>query len=107
MSGKPSRDKGRRGELELCKILSDALSLPVRRVPLSGAMEGHKGDLEVPGLHVEVKRQETWHLQEWIRQMEDQSGDQMAALMFRKSRSPWYVLMTLSDWIALWKKWAS
>jgi hypothetical protein len=106
MGGSSARSKGKRGELELCKILSQALSIPVRRVPLSGAMEGHKGDLEVPGLHVEVKRAETWHLAEWIRQMEDQSGDKMGALMFRKSRSPWYCLMTLNEWLELWKRYA-
>ena len=44
--GKPSRDKGSREERALVKALRDA-GLDAKRVPLSGACEGFKGDVVV------------------------------------------------------------
>lgn len=46
MSGKYSRDKGARNERALVEYFTK-LGYPARRIPLSGAMEGFKGDVEI------------------------------------------------------------
>jgi hypothetical protein len=45
MMGKASRDKGGRRERQVVTLLR-GLGLPARRVPLSGASEGFKGDVQ-------------------------------------------------------------
>lgn len=44
--GKASRDKGNRNERKIVNALRDA-GIPARRVPLSGATEYAKGDVEI------------------------------------------------------------
>lgn len=61
MSGKASRDKGNRREREMVERLNALPGVSANRVPLSGAMQGYKGDLRVfldgvdRPLQVEVK----------------------------------------------------
>lgn len=59
----------------------------------------------VDGVHVECKRAETLRLSEWLEQAERDSerfGDGAPAVFFRRSRSPWYVVMRLEDWIQIY-----
>lgn len=61
VSGKASRDKGGRREREMVAKLNQLPGVSANRVPLSGAMQGYKGDLRVfvdslgRPLQVEVK----------------------------------------------------
>tara|TARA_R100000234_G_C4964093_1_gene163111 strand:- start:528 stop:833 length:306 start_codon:yes stop_codon:yes gene_type:complete len=52
--GKPSRDKGLRVERELVNKLKES-GVDAKRVPLSGAAEGFKGDIQIGDLIAEVK----------------------------------------------------
>ena len=58
MSGRKSRNKGRRGELEFLSILQ-GMGLDVERVPDSGAIgfHGYRGDLVIkfPHSHIQVE----------------------------------------------------
>ncbi len=47
MGGKASRDKGGRVERELVNRLNASGEFEARRVPLSGAAEGFKGDIQI------------------------------------------------------------
>lgn len=102
--GKSSQSKGRRGEIELAGLLQD-YGIPAQvGDPLNyGSQPDIRG---VAGVHCEVKRTEKLRLSEWMAQAERDSErfhDGAPALFFRRSRSPWRVVMNLSDWIQLYR----
>lgn len=47
MAGKASRDKGNRREREMVERFNTLAYVSAKRVPLSGACEGYKGDIQV------------------------------------------------------------
>ena len=54
---------------------------------------------------IECKRAETLRLSEWMAQAERDAqrfGDGLPAIFFRRSRSPWCVVMKLEDWMAIY-----
>ena len=120
------RDKGARGEREVCAIL-ERHDLPAVRTSNSGGLHV-KGDLTgVPGYHFEVKRQETLRLPAWLRQAEyDGRGgacprgciewegvtppvrcpncghaitapDRVAVVAWRQNQGDWYAALPLRD----------
>lgn len=103
MSGKPSRDKGARGEREVCHVLRDH-GYEVERTPNSGGL-WLPGDVQgVPGLHIEVKRQERWVLRDWMRQAESDCVEPNVPLVvFRSSREPWYACLWFADFLNIWQ----
>lgn len=105
MSGKKSQAKGRLGELELTKILNrhDIPAEPglPRSYGLTPDVTG------VPGIHVEVKRDE--HLNVFTAMSQavadsEKFGDGLPCVFHRKNRTSWLVTMRLSDWIRLYKQ---
>ena len=61
----------------------------------------------LPGVHVECKRAEQLRLYDWMAQAERDAvrfGDGLPAVFFRRSRSPWLVVMTLEDWLSLYNR---
>ena len=59
----------------------------------------------VDGIHCECKRSETLRLSEWMAQAERDAqrfGDGLSAVFFRRSRSPWCVVMTLENWMKIY-----
>ena len=104
MSGKSSQAKGRRAEIELSKILQ-SYGYPVEagRAQSYGEVPDLSG---LPGIHIECKRAETLRLSEWMAQAERDAqrfGDGLPAIFFRRSRSPWCVVMKLEDWMGIYK----
>jgi Holliday junction resolvase len=71
MSGRKSRDKGKRGELEVVKLLRDGLGLEVNRNYKQVAQAQH-GDIEqlVGGFLVEIKNCASLDLKSWWGQAE-------------------------------------
>ncbi len=103
MSGKSSQAKGRRAEIELSKTLQ-SYGYPVEagRAQSYGEVPDLSG---LPGVHIECKRAETLRLSEWMAQAERDAqrfGDGLPAIFFRRSRSPWCVVMKLEDWMAIY-----
>ncbi len=99
-----AKRKGDDFERQVAAILADELGFPVRRVLLSGARG--EGDLEMDGespVHLECKRQERMRLSEWFAKEKAKTVKPLA-LIHRQNRSPIYVTMTLSDWIALFRE---
>lgn len=106
MSGRRSRNKGSRGELEVAKIINDRLGLELHRTPNSGAFKWHdnlKGDVQGwPGMHLEVKRAERLQIPKWLEQTEDDCPDgSVPLLVFRQSHQPWRVVMRLDDLLTI------
>ena len=96
-----SKQKGKRGELEAAKILKDlGIGTPRRAQQYSG-VAGSSDLVGVPGLAIEVKRQERAsysHLVEWMHQATNAATDQEKPIvMHRKARSDWLITLKAQD----------
>lgn len=103
--GAKSQRKGRAAELELSRILQ-GYGYDVE--PGRALSYGEVPDLSgLPGVHIECKRAEALRLSEWMAQAERDAqrfGDGLPAVFFRRSRSPWCVVMKLEDWMGLYQR---
>lgn len=100
-----SRAKGKKGELELSKILREFGYEARRSVQYCGA-NGDADVVGIPGIHIECKRVERLNLDEAMAQSErDAKKDGgTPVVIHRKNRKPWRVTMNLEDFIALLKE---
>ena len=103
MSGRRSQRKGRAAELELARTLqAHGYNVEAGRARSYGEVPDLTG---LPGVHIECKRAEALRLSEWMAQAERDAqrfGDGAPAVFFRRSRSPWCVVMKLEDWMRLY-----
>lgn len=112
-----SRDKGARGEGQICALLKTWWSSDFARTPSSGGFKTKKfredwnaeGDIVTPdetfAFSVEVKWQEEWTLDhvltspksklwDWWEQAKRETSDgRHTMLVFKRNRSPWFVMM--------------
>ena len=96
--GKMQRNKGNRVEREIVNYLKEN-GIPAKRVPLSGAAEGFKGDIIIDGsLRAEVKARKDGFKQiyEWL------EGNDY--LFIKANRKPVLVVMEISEFIKLLKE---
>lgn len=102
MSGLASKRKGERGEREVVELAKAHGFTHARRNFGSGSQGG--GDLTgIPGLCLEVKRQERIQLQAWWRQAMDAAAPGEApALAIRWSGGPALGVIELDELFALW-----
>jgi hypothetical protein len=96
--GRTSREKGRRAEIELHKLLSEELGFVVRR-NVDQARVGGADCVELKGFSPECKRQERLCLPAWWRQAVKQGRDAQAEpiVWYRQSRQPWRALICTAD----------
>lgn len=103
--GAKSQAKGRRGELELSRVLQGH-GYDVR--PGDPLNYGTEPDLVgLPMVHVEVKRRENVNLSAALDQAAadaEKFRDGLPAVFHRKNRESWRVTMLLSDWLQLYQK---
>ncbi len=106
MSGKQSQSKGKRGEVELVELLRRE-GFHTERGPSQSY--GTTPDVSgLPGVHVEVKRNERLNIWEAMSQSErdaDRFQDGFPSVFFRRNRGRWRVCMNLTDWLALYRAW--
>lgn len=102
-----SREKGKRGELELAKKLRE-YGYDVRRgVQYCGA-NGDADVIGLPGVHIECKRVEKLNLYDAIAQSKADSRDgELSTVMHRKNDCKWLVTMELGDWIKIYREWGA
>ena len=94
--GKSQRDKGKRGEREAAKVLSNLLGVDVTR---SQQYKGNAGaaDLDSPlGLHFEVKRTERLNLYDAMEQADDDAGEGVNARVMHEFRPGDYTVRVTS-----------
>lgn len=100
-----SRQKGKRGELELSHELQKHGYDTRRGQQFSGA----NGDADVVGLegiHIECKRVEALNISKAMAQaVADAREGECPTVMHRKNREKWLVTMRLEDWVKLHKIW--
>ena len=95
-----AKQKGKRGEREFGQVIANHLGERIVVDP-----QGNGADiLAIPGLSIEVKRQETLVVKTWWRQAQRQADSQgdIPVLAYRQNRGQWKVclpayLLTLRD----------
>ena len=102
-----SREKGRKAEIALCKLLSAELGVKVER-NRDQAFKGGADCVELPGFAVEIKRREILAFPAWWRQAVQQGASVGAEpiVFFKQNRKPWGALIAsdggyrVADWTA-------
>lgn len=96
-----SRSKGKRGELELSKILKEA-GFDTRRGQQYCGANGDADVVGIPGIHIECKRVEKLNIHDAMDQARsDAREDEVPTVMHRRDRTEWLVTMRLDDWIEM------
>jgi len=99
-----SRNKGKRGELELANHLKKKGYNARRGQQYSGA----NGDADVVGLdgiHIEVKRTERLKLWDALEQSKrDAKAYEFPIVVHRANYKEWVVVQPLDDWLALYTR---
>lgn len=89
-----SRNKGKAGEREVCRLIQDLLGInATRRVRQHGSDSDILG---VNGWSIEVKNAAEQRLSEWWRQTVEQSGPDVPALFYKVPRKGWRVRWPLA-----------
>ena len=101
--GNGARNKGANAEREVAELIRKH-GLEARR----GFVFCKESDIVgLEGFHVEVKRQETYKLDDWMEQSikdADKKGEGIPIVVFRKSRKPWRVLIDFEQFLELVKE---
>lgn len=97
--GKPSRDKGKRGEREAAAELNKLFDCEAHRAQQYCGAD-HDADIKcnIDGLHFEVKRQERMQLYKWMEQAEnDKRYSEIPVVLTRQNNKPWLLAIQLDD----------
>lgn len=101
--GKASREKGKRGEREVAKLLQD-IGFDAHRAQQYCGRTGQADDVVgVDGFHIEVKRCEQIRIMEWLHQAESDSTDtdDIPVVVFRKNKEVWYAALPAIDFFQI------
>lgn len=102
--GKASRNKGKRGELELSHELQHLGFQAAHRSQQYCGTNSSADVTGLPGIHIECKRTESLSLYSAYEQAAKDSvgSSDIPVVMHRRSRRPWLVIMSLNDWAKLY-----
>ena len=96
--GAKSRSKGVRGELEAAAELRRLFGVEARRGrQFQGTDESPDVQVDIPGVHFEVKRNEALRLYEALAQAAEDAGDKVPVVLHRANRKPWVAIVPLDD----------
>jgi Holliday junction resolvase len=96
-----SRDKGKRGELELAHEL-EKYGYNTRRGQQYSGANGDADVVGLPGFHIECKRVENLNIIKAMRQsVNDAKDGEVPVVMHRKNYQPWLVTLELKDFMEL------
>lgn len=99
-----SRDKGKRGELELVGKLN-YYGFDARRGQQYCGANGDADVVGLPGIHIECKRVEHLNLYDAVSQAKhDVKIAELPTVFHRKNHCQWLVTMELDDWMTLYQE---
>ena len=99
-----SRQKGKRGELEIAHILKERGYDARRGQQFSGA-NGDPDVVGLDGIHMEVKRVEALNIYKAMEQsINDARDKETAVVMHRKNGKEWLTTMRLVDWLDMYER---
>lgn len=100
-----SRNKGKRGELEIAHILQE-YGYDARRGQQFSGLQGDADVVGVPHLHLEIKRVAKLNLDKAMEQsIRDARDGETPVVMHRKDRQPWRVTLSLEDFMRFFQSW--
>lgn len=100
-----SREKGKRAERELARILRDYGYDTRRGVQYNGA-DGSADVVGLPGIHIESKHVERLNIYDAMAQaISDAREGEIPAVFHRKNNDYWKVTMKLEDFMKIYKEW--
>ena len=107
--GRSSRNKGKRGELELSHFLNNYGFHTYRTVQCNGRSEKGAADLVgLPGIHIERKRVERLNITDAMDQAKrDAKNGDIPAVFHRRNNCEELVTMRTEDWIQLYREWVN
>lgn len=94
---KSQRDKGAKGEREVCSVVQDLIGVSARRK--LGQARDSGNDIDLGPFTVEVKRRKAIAVYDWIEQA-SAAGDK-PVVVCRADGKPWLVIQPFEDWLAL------
>lgn len=95
--GRSQREKGARGERELAKILGGRRTGQAQSQ--HAAPDADISDC-LPGYFIECKRQERVQIEAWCKKAEDEAGELVPVVIWRRNNQPWRVTMLLDDFLS-------
>ena len=99
-----SKDKGRRGEREVAKILREAGFENARRGCQYSGVNGDPDVVGLPGVHLEVKYRERLDIYGAYEQSRaDAKGMEIPWVVHRKNGKPWLCTMSFEEAILLYR----
>ncbi len=102
--GKMSRDKGKRGELEVVALLQKYGFTARRGQQFRGGSDSPDVIHSMNGLTVEVKLRETLSLYPTLEKAAKDDADKVPVVFHRRNRKPWIVAMYAEDFLDLMKE---
>ena len=100
-----SRQKGKRGELEV-KNLLNSYGYSCRRGQQYCGANGDADVVGLPGIHVEVKRVQKLNIYDAVDQAKrDKKTEELPSVFHRKNNCEWLVTMPFEDWIKIYREW--
>ena len=101
-----SKQKGKRGELELVRKLKEYGFGTRRSVQYNGKADDGQADLVgLDGIHIESKRVERLNIYDAIAQAKhDAKADELPTVFHRKNNAKWLVTMELNSWMELYRE---
>lgn len=100
-----SRQKGKRGELEIAHIMQ-SYGYDARRSQQFAGINGDADVVGVPHLHLEIKRVQALNLDKAMEQsIRDAKTGEIPVVMHRKDRQPWRVTLGLEDFMKIYTAW--
>lgn len=97
--GKMQREKGARAERQIVHILQE-YGIDARR---GQVFNGEPDVMSSLPIHIEVKRQETTKIHEWMKQSQEQNRGLIPTVVHRRSREDWLITMKFEDFLQLLK----
>lgn len=101
-----SKQKGKRGELQLVEELRTAGYANARRTAQYCGNTGDAPDITgIDGLHIECKRREQIQDEVFLQQAEKEAKKGLIPIvMYRRSREQWKVCLRLNVFMAIWSE---
>ena len=98
-----SRQKGKRGELELARVLREH-GIDARRGQQYSGANGDADVIGMEGIHIECKRVESLNIEKAMQQSEhDARAGEVPVVMHRRNGEKWKCTLRLEDFIEIWK----
>lgn len=106
-----SREKGKRGEREVARIIQDVVNEVFgENAPRiqRNTLQSDKGGFDLVGLEdfaIEVKRHEKLNVKAWWKQTVKQAGkDKLPILFYRQNNTPWSVMCIIDNEVCVLNK---